>query len=253
MPKSEAAKELARKQKEQAAAEKLRRKNSDNPRDWGTVKQMTETFKRTREVDPTLPWWLLGAFVAAFAVVFGLGMLFQPWWLSLIFGILFGIVAAMAIFVWRVKKGTFKRYEGQAGSAEVALSMLNTKKWSNTPALNGTKQMDVIHRTLGPGGLILVAEGDQRRLQSLLSTEVRRHEQASNGVKVITIAMGDKEGQVPLSKLTDHIKKLPKQLSDTEITDLKQRLKALDAMRSRMPIPKGPMPTRMSRANLRGR
>lgn len=111
----------------------------------------------------------------------------------------------------------------------------------------------MIHRTVGPGGLILVAEGDARRLRPLLSSEVRRHEQASNGVKVITIQMGSKDGQVPLDKLTDHIKKLPKQLSDTQITELKQRLRALDAMRARMPIPKGPIPTRMSRQGLRGR
>lgn len=253
MPKSQAAKDLAAKQKAQAQANKLRKKNSDDPRDWGTVKQLTETFKRTHEVDPQLPWWLVGAFVVVGGLVFGLGLLIQPWWLSLVFGLMIGLVAAMAIFVWRAKKGTFKRYEGQAGSAEVALSMLNTKKWSNTPALNGTKQMDVIHRTLGPGGLILVAEGDAKRLKPLLSSEVRKHEQAGNGIKVITIQMGNGEGQVPLSKLTDHIKKLPKQLSDAEIADLKQRIKALDAMRSRMPVPKGPVPTRMSRANLRGR
>ena len=35
MPKSQAAKELAAKQKAQAKAEKERRKHSDNPKDWG--------------------------------------------------------------------------------------------------------------------------------------------------------------------------------------------------------------------------
>ena len=39
MPKSQAAKELAAKQKAQAKAEKERRKHSDNPKDWGTGKQ----------------------------------------------------------------------------------------------------------------------------------------------------------------------------------------------------------------------
>ena len=45
MPKSQAAKELAAKQKAQAKAEKERRKHSDNPKDWGTGKQLVETFK----------------------------------------------------------------------------------------------------------------------------------------------------------------------------------------------------------------
>ena len=47
MPKSQAAKELAAKQKAQAKAEKERRKHSDNPKDWGTGKQLVETFKLT--------------------------------------------------------------------------------------------------------------------------------------------------------------------------------------------------------------
>ena len=55
--------------------------------------------------------------------------------------------------------------------------------------------------------------------------------------------MGDKEGQVPLDKLADHIRKLPKMLQPNQITDVKQRLRALDAVRPQMPVPKGPMPT----------
>ena len=43
--------------------------------------------------------------------------------------------------------------------------------------------------------------------------------------------MGEKEGQVPLTKLADHIKKLPKTLQPNQITDIKQRLRALDAVR----------------------
>jgi hypothetical protein len=60
---------------------------------------------------------------------------------------------------------------------------------------------------------------------------------------VTTIIMGDKDGQVPLEKLTDHIRKLPKVLQPYQITDIKQRLRALDALRPPVPLPKGPMPT----------
>ena len=48
---------------------------------------------------------------------------------------------------------------------------------------------------------------------------------------------------MPLDKLADHIRKLPKSLRPNQITDLKQRLRALDAVRPTVPVPKGPMPT----------
>ena len=55
--------------------------------------------------------------------------------------------------------------------------------------------------------------------------------------------MGNKDGQVPLDKLADHIRKLPKKLQPQQITDIRQRLRALDALRPPVPVPKGPMPT----------
>ena len=58
-----------------------------------------------------------------------------------------------------------------------------------------------------------------------------------------------------LENLSKHIKKLPKALSATQVDDVNSRLKALDAMRPRVPMPKGPMPTSMkgARAAMRGR
>ncbi len=40
----------------------------------------------------------------------------------------------MIMLVRRAKKATYKRYAGQAGSAEVALQML-PKKWVSTPVI----------------------------------------------------------------------------------------------------------------------
>ena len=73
------------------------------------------------------------------------------------------------------------------------------------------------------------------------------------GIKVVTISMGKNEGQVPLDKLADHIKRLPKTMDAAKIAEVKQRLKAIDAMRARMPIPKGPINPKGSRQAMRGR
>ncbi len=55
--------------------------------------------------------------------------------------------------------------------------------------------------------------------------------------------MGDGEGQVPLAKLTKHLQKLPKKLEPSQVTDVKARLRALDAARPKVPIPRGPLPS----------
>jgi len=49
---SEKAKALAAEQKAAIKAEKQRKKNSDDPRDWGRVRHIIEAYKRTNEVDP---------------------------------------------------------------------------------------------------------------------------------------------------------------------------------------------------------
>lgn len=250
---SEKAKELAAKQKAMAKAEKQRKKASKDPADWGRTRQIVETFKLTKEHDPKIGWLLLVAFIVPVIVMLGIGLWLGGWFIWLMFGITLGMAAAMWLFVRRAQAGAYKRYEGQAGSAEVALSML-PKQWISTPAIAANRQMDVVHRTLGPGGLILIGEGEPGRLKQLLAGEVKRHEQVAYGVQVQTIIMGTKEGQVPLPKLADNIRKRPKQLSADKITEVRSRLRALDSMRQRMPIPKGPMPNmKGARQAMRGR
>ena len=117
------------------------------------------------------------------------------------------------------------------------------KKWISQPIIAANRNRDVVHRTLGPGGLVLIGEGDAGRVRQLLASEVKKHERVAYGVPVITVIMGDKEGQVPLTKLADHIRKLPKVLQAHQISDIRQRLRALDALRPPVPMPKGPMPT----------
>lgn len=222
-------------------AEKQRRKNSTDPADMGRMRQIKRAYQLTHEYDKRLPLWVFGPWVGAFALALGIGFLIgHPIYLGLL-GLMLGMLLAMIVLIRRTKRATYKRYAGQAGSAEVALSML-PKQWVSKPVIAVTRQQDAVHRTLGPGGLVLIGEGEPGRLKALLSSEVRKHERVAYGVKVTTIVMGDKEGQVPLDKLADHIRKLPKVLQANQITDVKQRLRALDAVRPQLPVPKGPMP-----------
>lgn len=240
---SEKAKALAAQQKAERKAEKLRKKNSDDPRDWGRIRQMIEAYKRTNEVDPQLKWWTLVAIVVPLAVCVGVGFVLQPWWMWLLVGISFALVAAMYVLTWRVKKANFSRYEGQAGSAEVAFQLLNKRRWNYEMGIAATRQMDIVHRVIGKPGIILVAEGAPARARALLATETKKHEQVAYGVPVTGVLVGRDQGQVPLDALQKHLEKLPKAMQAHQITEVKQRLRALDAMRPKLPVPRGPMPT----------
>jgi len=243
--------------KKTSAAKSGPAKDPNDPAQMGRIRQIVVAYQRTYEYDKALPFLLGGCFALPIGVGVVAGLLFGML-VSLIFlGVMVGLLLAMLMLVQRTKAATYKRYAGQAGSAEVALSML-PKKWVSSPAIAANRQMDAIHRTLGPGGLVLIGEGEPGRVKNLLASEVRKHEKVAYGVKVTTFLMGNKEGQVPLEKLADRIRKLPKVLEPNQITEIKSRLTALDAIRPQMPVPKGPMPTnprqiRGARQAMRGR
>lgn len=251
---SEKAKELAAKQKAEVKAAKLAKKNSNDPRDWPWYRQLWQTYKVTAEVDKKLNPLVIGAFVASILIFTVIGIIFQPWWMWLLLGITAGVTADLWILLDRAKKATYLRYAGQPGSAEVALSMLDKKKWEYSPAITATRQLDVVHRVVGPPGIILVAEGQPGRVKNLLASEVKKHEQIAYGVPVLTIMMGDDDGQVPLAELQKHLVKLPKKLAAAQVSDVKARLKALDAVRPKVPLPRGPLPNVKGAARaMRGR
>ncbi len=252
---SQRAKELAAKQKAEMKAAKLAKKNSDNPRDWGTIRQIREAYRVTKEQEPRLPWYMLGVFVLGVAVFTGLGFVLGSPILWGVLGISVGVLAALFLLTRLARRSMYRRYEGQVGSAEVALGMLG-RKWNynvGIAAARNRDSVDVVHRVLGPGGLILIGEGNAKNLKKLLASEKRRHEQVAFGVDVDVIQMGKGAGQVPLDALANDIKKRPKKLTTDQIAEVKSRLKALDAMRPAAPIPKGPINAKGARQAMRGR
>ena len=250
---SEKAKELARQQKAAIKAEKQRKKNSSDPRDWGQWRQIREMYKLTTSENPRFPWILASGFAGPVVVFTVVGLFVSPLVLWIMLGITAGLVVALLLFNREIKRATFSRVQGQAGSAQVALEML-PKGWSSTPAINANRELDVIHRAVGPCGVVLVGEGNPRRVRQMLANESKRHASAGHNVNIITIVMGEGEGEVPLTKLTDHIRKLPKTYDKAQVDDIARRVRALDAVRPRLGgVPKGPMNVRGARKALRGR
>jgi hypothetical protein len=226
------------------------------PEDLSRRQQLVQTYKMTKKSDPRIGLVLLLAFAVAGAAGFAL-FYFLPG-PGLIFAIpgaiLFGILAALIIFGRRAQKAAYAQMEGQAGSAAAALKMLR-KGWRTDPVVAFNKQQDIVHRVVGPPGIVLVGEGNSHRVKALLATERRKHERVVSETPVHEVVCGNGDGEVPLTKLVRHITKLGRAVKPAEMTDILNRLKALDANRSNIPIPKGPMPTSMkgSRQNMRGR
>jgi hypothetical protein len=222
----------------------------------GRLRQMREAYKITKKGDPRIGWILLGTFVFAGLVGFALMSFVPPRVIGfdIITGVLFGILATLIVFGRRATRSQVKQIEGQPGAAVAVLGMLK-RGWRTDQAIAFNRQQDVVHRLVGPPGIVLIGEGNPNRLRSLMTAERVKHQRVVAETPVHEVIVGYGEGEVPLGKLSRYATKLPRTLKPAEMTDVLARLKALDASRSNIPLPKGPVPTSMKglRGNLRGR
>jgi hypothetical protein len=113
-----------------------------------------------------------------------------------------------------------------------------------------TKSQDLVHRVVGRPGVILVGEGNLSRVRNLLAVEKKKHARVVGETPIYDVVVGDSggEGVVAIRKLSKYVMKLPRNVRPADITDIMQRLKALDATRPQIPMPKGPMPTSLKQA-----
>ena len=136
-------------------------------------RQIWEAFKVQRRNKKLVPL-MVGVFLLAVLVVFGIGLIFNVQWLVLPIGIALGVLAAVSIFGRRVQRSVYSKAEGQPGAAGWALENMKGS-WRVTPGVAGTTHLDAVHRVIGRPGVILVAEGAPHRVKGLLAQEKKRH------------------------------------------------------------------------------
>ncbi|HJR39296.1 MAG TPA: DUF4191 domain-containing protein [Nocardioidaceae bacterium] len=230
-------------------------KKEKTPGKQGRLKQIAASYRMTKDVDPKIGLILLGVFLLAGAIGYGVFWLLPGGLvLDIIGAVMVGLMAVLIVFGRRAQKAAFSQIEGKPGAAAAALGMLR-RGWRTDPAIAFNKNQDIVHRVVGPPGIVLVGEGNPNRLKTLLANERRKHERVASEVKIHEVIVGDSEGAIPVSKLSRHVSKLKRTLKPAEMTDVIARLKALDANRSNVPLPKGPIPTNLkgARQNMRGR
>jgi Domain of unknown function (DUF4191) len=212
--------------------------NSADPASMGRIKQIRMVASIVRERNPrALPLVALAGIGTA-AVVILIG-----WAIGLIYafiplGVLLGVVATMFVFGRFATAAQYAVVEGQPGAAAAILQGLRGG-FTTTPAIAANRNMDVVHRTVGKPGVILVGEGSPTRLPSLLAAEKKRISRIASQVPIYDFMVGDGEGQVPIRQLNKKIMKLPRNLRGQDVADLNFRLSMLP---QQMQMPKGPVP-----------
>lgn len=207
---------------------------------FARVRELWQAYKMLKPQDPRLPFWILLAAIGGAVIIYAAFTLFtKNFFFGIVPALLVALLAGLFVFSFRARRTTFAQAEGQAGAAPWAMKQMRGD-WRVTEGVAGNAQSDLVHRVIGRAGIVLVAEGNQHRLKSLLAQEKRRLARVVGDTPIYDVHVGNDEGQVPLKKLNSYIMKLPRNIQAAEVRTLSKRLQAVGA--PKMPVPHGPLP-----------
>ena len=201
-------------------------------------KEIRDAYAITKTVKPWIGALLAAVMVGVFALAVTLGYFFDHPIYAGFIGLPVALVAALIFFTRIAGSAAYASIEGQVGAGASVLMAIR-KGWTTTPAVAVNRNQDMVHRSVGRGGIVLTGEGGSA-VRQMLQDERKKSERYAPGAPITEIIVGDGEGQVPLKKLQKKVTKLPKKLSAHQMRELRMRLKAVGGMS--LPIPKGPMP-----------
>jgi hypothetical protein len=208
------------------------------------LKQIWQVFTLTRQRDPKMLWWTLLSLVVPICIGVVLGFVLKPLWIWIPFGVIFGVLIAMNVFGRRAQRSAYKEMEGQPGAGAAIVQRMRGDFRVTTP-VQVNRNQDLVSRVVSRAGVILIAEGRGRGPRDLLGAEVRRVKKVIGDAPLHDIIVGNGEGEVPLTKLQNTIMRKRRVLRRGEVDELYRKLSAIGGMN--VPLPKGPMPTRVPR------
>jgi hypothetical protein len=197
-----------------------------------------DAYSVTKSAKPWIAFALIAVFLVIWAIGIGIGFtLGHPIYLAFV-SLPVALLGAMFFFTRQASTAAYASIEGQLGAGASVLMAIR-KGWTTTPAVAVARNQDMVHRSVGRAGIVLVGEGSQGVKQMLIE-ERRKTERFAPGVPITEVIVGDSQGAVSIRKLQKHLAKLPKKLSAHQMREVRARLKAVGGMS--MPIPKGPLP-----------
>ena len=224
-------------------------KAAPEPEKQGRVEQVRAVWKMTREQDPKAIPIILGPAILVLVVFVVVGLLIGHIVVFSIAAVLAATVTGTSIFGRRATKTMYAQVEGRPGAAAAVLQGMRGD-WRVTPAVGFTRNQELVHRVIGRPGVVLVGEGSSASaIKQLVIDQKRRIGRVAPDTPIYDLVIGEGEGQVPIRKLQNHMVKLPRNLKKTEVNGVEARMKALGG--ANVPLPKGPMPTRMPRGKMR--
>ena len=198
--------------KEERAAKRARRKEN-----WA---QLWQAFQMQRKQDSKLVPLMLLAVIGTGVLFFLIGLLWRGQWFMLVTGLLLGVAIALWIFSRRLQNNVYNQAAGQPGAAGWALENMRSGvglAWRTKSAVAYNTHMDIVHRVVGVGGIVLVGEGEPHRLRPLFQQQQKRLRRLAPGVPINTMIVGDGENQVPLRKLQSKLMKMERKYKKEDV------------------------------------
>lgn len=201
--------------------------------------QIRDAYRVTKGVYGWIGVALIAIFAAALAInTVIIHAIFSSLAYSIFVATPISLLITMVIFTRIAGRAAYVSIEGQLGAGASVLMAIR-KGFVTTTAVSVNRNQDMVHRSVGRAGIVLVGEGGAG-VRQLILDEKKKSERYAPGVPIHEVVVGDGSGQVPLRKLQKHLKKLPKKLTKHQLRELRARLKAVGGLS--LPLPKGPMP-----------
>ena len=235
---------------EKARAKAAKKAAKANKKRW--YHTYADAYKIVAETYPRAKWAIWGSLLGmiVIGVIVGLVTKQVSW---IIFGILMGVAIALVILTQLVKSASYKQIDGLPGAVGAVLSQIK-RGWviSDEPARFNARTKDMVFRAIGRPGVVLVAEGSAAQMSRLVGEERQAIKRIAPSAPVTAIYTGNGEKQVPLKNLQSTLRKLPKLITNEEVSALAARFEAVGT--NNLPIPKGvdPLKARPNRRAMRG-
>ncbi|MGO3833674.1 MAG: DUF4191 domain-containing protein [Microbacteriaceae bacterium] len=224
-------------------------KKTSAPKEPGRIKQMWQVFQTTRKHDKQLTALVLLSLILPILAGVLVAVLLKGGIASMILwpitGILVGVLLAMIVLGRRAERTAYRQIAGQTGAVGAVIQNALRRGWQGTemPVAVNPRTQEAIYRVVGRGGIVLITEGSESRMQRLRGDEERKVKRILPNVKVTHLTVGVEEGQVPLERLSRTLVKMPKTLKRAQVTQIQNRLMSLQ-QNGPMGIPKGIDPMR---------
>jgi hypothetical protein len=219
------------------------------PEKPGRVEQVKQVWAMTRAQDPKAIPLIIGPALGVLVVLVVVGVLIGQPVIFSVLGVLVAVIVGTSIFGRRATRTMYAQVEGRPGAAAAVLQGMRGD-WRVTPAVGFTRNQELVHRVIGRPGVVLVGEGRSvSAIRQLMVDQKRRIGRVAPDTPIYEVVVGEGEDQVPIRKMQTHMMKLPRNLKKSEINGVEARMKALGG--PNVPVPKGPMPTRMPRPKQR--